>query len=1097
MKKSILMLLMLVAACVNAQNRSSNYITTTDYGDENASLSKARKTSVYFDGLGRQRQSISHNAGGDGEDIAIKTDYDGRGYKSVEWLPVPNTNGGFMSDNEYEAAADVFYGSGEYPFTLTQYDRFTLNQVSSVQSPGKLWQTHDISYENVTNDDSEEYSCQILKVEDDGTLVAGEIYANGSLRIKKMTDPDNLITLEFTDRNERVILKRQFSAEGSAVADTRFVYDRRGDLRYVVSPEGMALIKDCTGEVDKDVLLNFANSYTYDIWHRIIVKRIAGSEPIEYVYDKLNRPFMRQDGVQRGKNEWTMVKYDRWNRPVLEGIAVISSGRAALQDIYGDSLVIEYFEKNENSVENLLYYTNNSGPRRFEAYRAWYYDDYAFASDYKFDGIPGFVTQNSLSAKGLCTGVAMKIDGTVWFTATRYDHRQLPVWTCRYDIYLQNHRMTTCFDYDFRGNVVRRFEKVEDMSEQTVIGSREALWAYVYDAADRVKKATLSVNGAEPVTILENEYDAIGRLVSTTAGVRTEYGYDVQSNIISLNAPQFSQKLYFAQNPYSPEQVSYKGYVCAATEAYRDEELMEKYDYTYGYDFLGRLSSAVTVDGAVSEIIDYDLNANVMWLERKFGMEKVQDAVMEYDGNKIIGINDISTPYYTDVVPSFSAGSYQRTYDANGRLLTDGTRDITAITYHPWLNLPKSVSFGNGDFVQSSYLPDGTLMRRIFNSRIVNSVTRVDPVTGDTTVHNIVSSLSESHVFRGSFERIGTKWKLHTESGFYDIENKCHYFYVKNRLGSTVAVVDQNGKPSQLTAYYPSGVPYDLFGFGRATDKLHIGNRWMDHNGFYTYDNTARFHYPLIPTFDTPDPKAESYPSISPYAHCAGNPLLFVDLDGKKIKIMNNTALALMGFRNTVSPAEAGYVSIDENNMIVIKNGYDKNTSENFGYLLELVENENVVEFYTDFQYMTSAGINELDASWSNEASEAYLGSQEMQNEYGSFENFVKAMPDLENEYKRKGTFGICIYPDEGARGLSITGNNQIFVALQLTVGINLSDFVKTIAHEAYGHMLKKLRNEHHSHTDLDSEEGRNFESHINRVAEAAEQYYKMQNPIY
>ena len=91
-------------------------------------------------------------------------------------------------------------------------------------------------------------------------------------------------------------------------------------------------------------------------------------------------------------------------------------------------------------------------------------------------------------------------------------------------------------------------------------------------------------------------------------------------------------------------------------------------------------------------------------------------------------------------------------------------------------------------------------------------------------------------------------------------------------------------KNSCVFAYYPSGVPYDLTAAeARATDQLHIGNRWIAHEGMNTYDNTARMHYPVLPSFDTPDPLAEQFPQHSPYAHCAANPLMYVDPDGMKV----------------------------------------------------------------------------------------------------------------------------------------------------------------------------------------------------------------------
>ena len=185
--------------------------------------------------------------------------------------------------------------------------------------------------------------------------------------------------------------------------------------------------------------------------------------------------------------------------------------------------------------------------------------------------------------------------------------------------------------------------------------------------------------------------------------------------------------------------------------------------------------------------------------------------------------------------------------------------------------------------------PSGTLIQRDFITRYVKTVTRVDRRTGDTTVVERATSLTERRLYRGAFERQGSKWILHTGVGHYDLTEGKHYYYIKDNLGSTVAVVDQSGVAHQLTAYYPSGVPYDLTAAeARATDQLHIGNRWIAHEGMNTYDNTARMHYPVLPSFDTPDPLAEQYPHLSPYAHCAANPLMYVDPSGKKIEYDKN-----------------------------------------------------------------------------------------------------------------------------------------------------------------------------------------------------------------
>ena len=108
-----------------------------------------------------------------------------------------------------------------------------------------------------------------------------------------------------------------------------------------------------------------------------------------------------------------------------------------------------------------------------------------------------------------------------------------------------------------------------------------------------------------------------------------------------------------------------------------------------------------------------------------------------------------------------------------------------------------------------------------------------------------------------------------------------HRYYVRDYLGSTRAVIDEEGNVLQSTAYYPSGVPLTPNSLTPQTIKLHTGKDFFDLQGAGWYDNQARYYDCLIPTFKSIDPLAEKYPWLSPYNHCANNPLRFVDRNGK------------------------------------------------------------------------------------------------------------------------------------------------------------------------------------------------------------------------
>ena len=189
----------------------------------------------------------------------------------------------------------------------------------------------------------------------------------------------------------------------------------------------------------------------------------------------------------------------------------------------------------------------------------------------------------------------------------------------------------------------------------------------------------------------------------------------------------------------------------------------------------------------------------------------------------------------------------------------------------------------------SSYLPDGTLMAREFRSVRTRTTVRVNS-KGDTIVRTIREPVIDRTLYRGDWEISGSTWRLNTPEGIARVVNSgatsaagrtfTHLWYVRDRLGSVRTVVDDEGTIRQCTMYYPSGLPVQLFGTKRVTDRAHIGNRWSNFAGLSWHDNTARWHDAILDRFTTPDPKSADYPSFSPYTHCAANPLRFTDPTG-------------------------------------------------------------------------------------------------------------------------------------------------------------------------------------------------------------------------
>ena len=113
------------------------------------------------------------------------------------------------------------------------------------------------------------------------------------------------------------------------------------------------------------------------------------------------------------------------------------------------------------------------------------------------------------------------------------------------------------------------------------------------------------------------------------------------------------------------------------------------------------------------------------------------------------------------------------------------------------------------------------------------------------------------------------------------------YYYHPNHLGSTCYVTDGNAIVQQGFLYAP---------FGEITNEHNVG--WQsgtlpkysfnakeldEETGMYYYE--ARYMAP--PVFISRDPLFEKYPTFSPYAYCANNPVKFIDPTGEEIVIDN------------------------------------------------------------------------------------------------------------------------------------------------------------------------------------------------------------------
>ncbi|MBQ6725187.1 MAG: hypothetical protein IJQ89_01280 [Bacteroidales bacterium] len=232
------------------------------------------------------------------------------------------------------------------------------------------------------------------------------------------------------------------------------------------------------------------------------------------------------------------------------------------------------------------------------------------------------------------------------------------------------------------------------------------------------------------------------------------------------------------------------------------------------------------------------------------------------------------------------------------------------------------------------------------------------------------------------------------------------YYYHPNHLGSTCYVTDENAIVQQGFLYAPFGEITNEHNssFGSSVlPKYSFNAKELDEEtGMYYYE--ARYMAP--PVFISRDPHFERYPTFSPYAYCANNPVKYVDPTGEDFEPVVDDENKTITFR-------AKYYTSKEN-ADDLKKGIHFWNSESGCYKYVIGEGKEKQEYTIKF---------DLQIEVREDAKKA-------------FENDKSGMA---NYYEGRTYVG-----DDKARGETENGN---IIRLRATAGI------RTMAHEI-GHTL-------------------------------------------
>ena len=795
---------------------------------KNAGISNTQRieSSIWYDGLGRPIQELASQATPTQSNLLTRTEYDLAGRQTRTWLPVV-TSSSFLSASAFSSAAGSTYGTSENrPFSEQVLEASSLDRVPYAYGPGAAWYAtsgggHPVRTEWLGNTASGVTACKYYYVSSSGLSQNGN-YAAGTLSVVRTTDEDGAVSLTFTDKLGRTVMTRQVDGT-STYSDTYYVYDDRGQLRFVLQPEYQV----ATGT---DLMAMFAFQYTYDDRGNLSKKQLPGADYVQYVYDAYDRPAYVQDGRRRaaGTNRWYYFTYDNLGRVVTEG------------ECTGQS----------NTTSPMVLVKN-------------YYDNYSFA------GTTGFPSSYFPSSGSWCigrqTGQELRVLGAsstsnvprAWYYDSRGQVTKEVIG--HYDNLGYDTRVTT---YTYTGQPA----SVTTTRTSSVGGtpaSQTRAWSY--DHVDRLTTETLTLPGTGTTTLATYTYDELGRLSSRKfAGSTTNaesYTYDIRSRTTGITHPSFIQDLAYTFG----SDVSASGWKRASNGT------RMAYDFTY--DGLHRLKNATYKEGTsvndhyTEKVTGYDRNGNITGLQRYGRTDAstwamIDNLTLTRTGNLLTSVTDSGSAVYSG---DFNAAAGTSTYNANGALTSDTGRKISSVTWNE-IDLPQTVTFSTGSTINYYYAADGTKLREV---RTVSGTTTTIDWCGDLVLEKV-----------GSAARAAKRLRL--DGGYVDLAsgNSARRYFVRDHLGSVRAVVNDAGTVLETDDYYPLGGPLPTGSNTALQPEKYQGKDWNTAASFNVYDFGARLYDPAFGRWISQDPMAEKYYLHSPYLFCAGNPLRFVDPDG-------------------------------------------------------------------------------------------------------------------------------------------------------------------------------------------------------------------------
>lgn len=328
-----------------------------------------KQSTQYFDGFGRQLETVSKMSSPIGNDMVTANLYDpSTGNEIYKYLPFSIqaatsddqiNDGNFKLDRFQEQAAfyntylagqtgETNVGTGgnlNWAYSKTNFESSPVNRALNTYAPGANWvgsestsqhNVQQLSLVNTQTDNVQMWNIPTWDINNPEINIiptSSGYYPAGRLIKTITTDEQNHQSIEFKDEYGQVILKKvQISTAtsdngtGSGHSGwlcTYYIYDDFGNMRFAIPPKEVQLI-DGSWSISLAQADELCFRYEYDIYNHLVVKKIPGTPSgvageTWMVYDERDRLVMSQDPNLRNDHKWQYLQYDNLDRQIATG----------------------------------------------------------------------------------------------------------------------------------------------------------------------------------------------------------------------------------------------------------------------------------------------------------------------------------------------------------------------------------------------------------------------------------------------------------------------------------------------------------------------------------------------------------------------------------------------------------------------------------------------------------------------------------------------------------------------------------------------------------------------------------------------------------